>query len=100
MKVKFRELKQLLEILVDNAEISGFADIDIDIDNYWFIASDEREKFNSDISELCVGSIKDDLTCLRKVLSNENKPTPVDFERLGNILITVAEKISQSDKIY
>lgn len=100
MKIKFDDLQQVLQILLDKAKIAGFNDISIDIDNYWFVASDEREIVNYNIPELCVGSINDDLEYLNKILNGKNLPTPVDFERLGNILICIGEKISCSDKLY
>lgn len=100
MKVKLNELKYSCDILINKAKDSGFDEIEIDSDNYWLISSDEREEFSSDTPNLCVGSINDDIESLKNILEGINPPTPVDFDRLANLLIAVGQRISTSDKIY
>ncbi len=100
MIVKLDELKNILEILISKAENSKIKKIEIDNDYYWNISTDDRENFTVDQPEVCVGSLYDDLQELNKVLNKQNQPTPLDFERLGNILIFLGNKISKSDIIY
>lgn len=100
MKVKLSELQHICEILLKKAEESGFNQIEMDFDNYWLISSDEREKFGSNTPTMCVGSIYDDIDSLKKILNGINAPSPVDFDRLANILIAVGQRISNSNKIY
>lgn len=100
MKVTIDELKELFDILTDRAIKSGIEEIDIDTDNYWFISSDEREDFKTASPNICVGSLFDDMDSLRKVFNGDNIPTPVDFDRLANVIIAVGERISRSEKVY
>lgn len=100
MKINVSDLKRLCEILLNKAEKAGFSEIDIDKDNYWLISADEREDFSIDNPNICVGSIADDIKGLQKILEGINIPTPVDFDRLANVLIALGERISRSDTIY
>jgi len=43
-----------------------------DVDNYWFVSSDEREVFNENYPTLSVGSITDDIQSLKKILDKTN----------------------------
>lgn len=72
----------------------------IDADNYWIIASGDRENFNIETPDICVGSLYDDIEYLKKILEGVNAPTPVDFDRLASVLIAVGERISRSDRVY
>ncbi len=100
MKIRLSELKFSCDMLLNKAKESGFSEIEIETDYYWFISSDEREEFDSDTPSLCVGSIYDDIDGLKKIIIGVNPPTPVDFDRLANILIAVGQRISTSNKIY
>lgn len=93
-------LKKNLEMILTKAEDSGLKEIKIDKDYYWTIDADDRINFTTDQPEICTGSLCDDLEELQKVLSKTNPLTILDFERLGNILIFIGDKISESDKIY
>ncbi|AEV68169.1 hypothetical protein [Acetivibrio clariflavus] len=100
ISISINELKNLCRLLLDKAEKIGFKEIEFDVDNYWFVSSDERKVFKENTPSLCVGSITDDIQNLRKVLDKTNPSTSVDFDRLANVLIAVGEKISCSDKVY
>ena len=100
ISISINELKNLCRLLLDKAEKIGFKEIEFDVDNYWFVSSDEREVFNENYPTLSVGSITDDIQSLKKILDKTNPSTPVDFDRLANVLIALGEKISRSDKVY
>lgn len=100
MVIKLENLKKACDILLSKAINAGHEEIVINADNYWVILSGERENFNSSNPEIAVGSLVDDWKSLNKVIEGENIPTCVDFDRLANILITVGERLLQSDKIY
>ena len=100
MKITIEDLLKILELLISKAEHSGIETIEVNSDYYWNISSEDRENFTTDKPDVCVGSLYDDLQELQKVLSKKNPPTILDFERLGNILIFLGNKISKSDKIY
>ena len=99
MKITITELSQVCELLFKKTKLSGFNEIDFDTDNYWTIASDEREKFDKEPA-LIVGSLFDDIEELKKILHKKNPTTIVDFDRLANILVAVGERISRSDKPF
>lgn len=100
MRVRLKELKRLCEILINKAVKSGFEEIEIDADNFWIIASGDRENINIETPNVCVGSLYDDIGYLNKILEGANPPTPVDFDRLASVLIAVGERISRSDRVY
>jgi len=100
MIVKLNDLNKILELLLAKADNSGFREVKIDKDYYWSIDADDRINFNTDQPEICTGSLYDDLQELHKVLTKKTMPTILDFERLGNILIFIGNKISKSDRIY
>jgi len=100
ISITINELKILCQLLLDKAEKIGFKEVEFDVDNYWFVSPDEREVFSENIPSLSVGSITDDIQSLRKILDKTNPSTPVDFDRLANVLIALGEKISRSDKAY
>lgn len=100
MKVELQKLKQLCNLLIDRAQESGFQEIEIDVDNYWIIVSDDRENFSTNSPNICVGSLIDDIESLQKILDGTNQPTPVDFDRLASLLLAVGERISRSNKVY
>ena len=100
MEISVNELASICDILVSKAKERGFGSVDLLIDNYWYISSDEREDFISKPNNLCVGSLYEDINYLRKILDEENIPTPVDFDRLANVLIAVGQRICDSNKIY
>ncbi len=100
MKITVNELKTICELLLDKAEKIGFKEVEFDTDNYWFVSSDERENFTKDTPNLCVGSITDDILSLKGILNKTYPSTPVDFDRLANVLIAIGERISRSDKVY
>lgn len=100
MKVNMDQLKSMLDILVDKAKNAGIDEIEIDRDNYWLVAAEDRENFQTDAPEICVGSLDDDMQSLQRVLDGTNIPTVPDFERLANLLIAVGEEIYRSPKVY
>ncbi|NLI57608.1 MAG: hypothetical protein GX387_03680 [Clostridium sp.] len=59
MKISVNELKTICKLLLDTAEKSGFREFEFDTDYYWFIPSDEREVFDKNLPNPCVGSINE-----------------------------------------
>ena len=100
MTIKVSELKELCNIILNRAEIMGINEVNLESDNYWLISSDDRENFSTEIPNLCVGSLFDDVEELKKVLIKINMPTLVDFDRIANVIIALGERISKSDMVY
>lgn len=99
MEINLTDIKSMCSLLIDTAIKSDIDTITADIDYYWRIAPEERVKFDKAPSEMHVGSLEDDLSCLYKVLNRTWIPTVVDFDRLGNLFIAIGQCIADSDKI-
>lgn len=99
MEIDLKDLQKLFDILITKAIDAGFGKIDIDSDNYWVITSNEREDF-SVTPVVSVGSLVDDVESLKKVLKDSNPPTTVDIDRLANVLLSISNHITNSNKIF
>ncbi len=99
MVLNVNELKQMCEMLMNKAIEAGFKEVKLDKEYYWIIASDDRENFDVESPNVCVGSLVDDLSEMKKVLNGEQQPTVLDFDRLASVLVATGEKISNSSKV-
>jgi len=100
MKVKLEDIKKLCKIIVDQAENSGFNELNLTGDYYWTIKSEDREDFSKDTPIICVGSLHDDIEYLEKILEGSNPATIIDFDRLANLLSAIGNEISKSEKPF
>ena len=71
--------------------------INKNLELYWLIAPDEREDLTKE-PKLCVGSLRDDLSKLKKLPSRQFA-TLVDIDRFANVLIALGEKMSSGNRI-
>ena len=92
MNVTVRELRIVFEKLMNKMEENGILSLEVNMDYYWIVSSDEWRNFETEVGR-DVGSLIDDWDSLQKVLSEEHIPTYVDFDRLASILRAVSEKI-------
>jgi hypothetical protein len=99
MEIDLKDLQELFEILISKAINAGFEKIDIDSDFYQLITSGDRENF-SKLPVICTGSLVDDMESLKKVLEGSNPATTVDIDRLANVLISISNYITNSDKLF
>lgn len=100
MELRIGELQGLFKILVDKLEGLNLTEFKFESDNYWVISPDERVDFSTGSPNLCVGSLKDDLDSLKRVLNGSNPLTPVDFDRLASVLVAIGEAISHSKEVF
>lgn len=100
MNIKLEALITILELIVKKAHSSGIENIDIDIDYYWNISSEDKINFTKVTPEICVGSLIDDIEELKKLLDQKNTPSILDFDRLGNLIILIGEKLSKSNNVF
>lgn len=100
MEIKLDDVKTMVDILVNKAKDQGISVIKLN-DYYWSFPADERENMTEkDPPSPVVGSLVDDWESIMKVINGINPPSIIDFERIGNILISVGESIHKSDKTY
>lgn len=98
MEIKLDDLKTVVDLLINKAKKRGIMTVELR-DYYWSVPADERENITENSApSLVVGSLVDDWEGIVKVINGINPPTIVDFERVGNILISVGESIYRSKK--
>lgn len=98
MEIKLDDLKTVVDLLINKAKKRGIMTVELR-DYYWSVPADERENITENLApSLVVGSLVDDWEGIVKVINGINPPTIVDFERVGNILISVGESIYRSKK--
>lgn len=98
MEIKLDDLKTVVDLLINKAKKRGIMTVELR-DYYWSVPADERENITENLApSLVVGSLVDDWEGIVKVINGINSPTIVDFERVGNILISVGESIYRSKK--
>ncbi len=100
MRVKMQELKQMCEMVLMHLEQNGCGEIELEKDAYWTVISREDIYVKDGNPPLGVGSLREDREGLEKVLDGTNPITTNDFDRLGNIIIAIGEKIGRSKKAY
>jgi len=100
LEVKLEDVITAIHMLVDKAKKQGISAVELN-DYYWSVAAEERENVTvPDEPSLVVGSLVDDWESILKMINGQNPPSIVDFERLGNVLISIGEAIHHSHKPY
>lgn len=99
MTIQVDELQKLVTAILIKAQKAGIKEMDIKEDCYWYITGQEITNFSKEPT-VAVGSFKEDLEGLKKILHEHESPQILDFERVGNLLILLGEKISTSDIPY
>jgi len=99
MDIKLKELEELLHFIVKKAHKNGIDTVKLEHDFYWNIDVEQKLNLNKD-PKPDVGSLCDDLESLRMVLEKKNELSIIDFERLGNLLMYVGERILTSERIF
>ncbi len=97
MIITVDKLRVLFEKLMNKMEDNGIYSLEInDVDYYWIVLSSEWTNFQSEVKP-AVGSLEDDWENLQKVLSGEEIPTYVDFERIAAILRAISETVAPTN---
>lgn len=91
------EIKQIFECLIQRINNDNIESVDVEIDYYWLITSDEWDNFDSS-PEIAVGSLVDDWDSLQEVLESKRIITYLDYERFASILRAISETIAPSKK--
>jgi hypothetical protein len=88
MKITIDEIKQALGKVIELICLYEIDQIEIDIDFYLKILSDEWVRIDCLVIEPAMGSMEDDITSLKHSLEEEAF-TLVDIERIANILLAI-----------
>lgn len=99
MEFKLKELENIMHLMIKKAEKNGIDTIKLEHDFYWNIDAEQKLDLSQD-PKPNVGSLDDDLKSLRLVLEKKNELSVIDFERLGNLLVYVGERILNSNYIF
>lgn len=70
---------------------------EIETVNNLYLKLDDRYTFSgSNDNNILMGSIEDDMESLQELVKDEDYfPSVVDWEKLGNMLITISEELSK-----
>ncbi|WP_338750807.1 hypothetical protein [Bacillus sp. FJAT-52991] len=66
MKINVKEIEELFLLLFQRMSDQGIEEINLDVDYYWDVASEDRVEFNNEEPELIVGSLIDDWESLKQ----------------------------------
>lgn len=100
MKINLNEIRRVFNDMLDKANELGFKENEAGTNYYWAITSEDKTNFEIGSPNICVGSLVDDYTELKKVTNDINPPTVVDFDRIANIIIQIGNAISNSETPY
>lgn len=98
MIVTIDELETYFELLIKACKKQNMTSFTIDADYYWLVAQDERCDFKKVPTDLNVGSLVDDVDSLKKLLSEPEILSPVDIDRLANVLNALSDSIEKSNE--
>ncbi|MCP4748107.1 MAG: hypothetical protein GY874_18530 [Desulfobacteraceae bacterium] len=95
LNITLKELQLLWEILYDKISKLEKKDINLeDMDMYWSVGAPECYDMSKEPA-LIVGSLKDDLDEVKKLLKNKDRPaTFVDLDRFSAILNAISQKLN------
>lgn len=86
MRLSLEEVRECLRLLLEHASREGLSEVDgTHADLYWTVTSDEW--LVADIEpKPGVGSLHDDIHELKRLLSDPERASAVDIDRLANVL--------------
>ena len=104
-KIKVSELKILFDKVIEKLEFEYGKDAEFEINTgiYRLIPTDKWDEFKKpedwhSASEIDRGDLQDDLTELKKLITNDNRITTfVDFDRLASVLREISEEENPAD---
>ena len=99
-KIKISELKILFDKVIEKLELEYGKDAEMELNTsiYRLIPTDKWDEFIKpedwhSASEIAQGDLQDDVTELKKLLSDENRITTfVDFDRLASVLREISQE--------
>ncbi len=92
MKISTKDLEEIFNLIIEKLHSEGIGSVELgEKDFYWLVGSPEWTNFDKTIKPE-VGSLKDDWTSLKKLLTKQGRPTTfVDFDRVAAILRFISE---------
>ncbi|MDR1852018.1 MAG: hypothetical protein LBR21_05125 [Propionibacteriaceae bacterium] len=91
MKISITTLSKAFEKVSERIKADLGDEIEIENDYYWAVGSPERTQFDSSDPPLMVGSLFDDIECLKRAVDGEAPFTLVDFERFASIILEISD---------
>jgi len=95
--ITVEQLSRIFELLIQKLRADNVEKIDVPMNEYWYIGSDEWANFKDDLTQL-VGSLDDDWDSIKSVIDGQNIISYLDFERVGFILRAISETIIPTSK--
>lgn len=97
-KIKISELKKLFDKAIEKLELEYGNDAELELNTsiYRLIPTDKWDEFLKpedwhSASEIAQGDLQDDVTKLKKLLTEDRITTFVDFDRLASVLLEISQ---------
>ena len=97
-KIKISELKKLFDKVIEKLELEYGNDAELELNTsiYRLIPTDKWDEFIKpedwhSASEIAQGDLQDDMTELKKLLTEDRITTFVDFDRLASVLREISQ---------
>jgi hypothetical protein len=89
-RLDLRELETIFRLVIEKLKQDGIKDISINIDEYWFVSTDEWDNF-SKTPDIIVGSLVEDINNLKSTIKSNEIISYTDFDRLASVLRGISE---------
>lgn len=90
MKINISQLRRLSEILLAHLEATGHSVVDIDVDFYWDVPTNQKyENYNK--PSVDVGQLSDDWSELQRILDDKAEPINYALVWFGAVLRRIGE---------
>jgi len=96
MNINIRELKEIMNSVLEKCILNNGEIIQTEEDNFWYIDLDDGTNFVQEPDNLCVGSLNDDYKSLEVLLKNERNINILDLDRIANVIKFISLEIGRS----
>ncbi|MEM8524986.1 MAG: hypothetical protein AAGG68_10100 [Bacteroidota bacterium] len=90
-KMKISDIEEIFERILEKLRFECEEEIEISSDLYRFIPTSEWANFQK--NEILVGSLEDDVQCLKLLAKDKDHPCMyVDFDRMASLLRAISQE--------
>ncbi len=100
MRITLNDLIELCKIIIKRSQLVGLEEVEANIDQYWNISPEESHNFDLRKAPVELKSLQSDLDSLNKLLNGERLANSSDFERFGNIMMSLGIEIQKLGIFY
>jgi hypothetical protein len=93
LKIPIAKLREAADKLFTHLEDQGISSVELDVDYYWTIPSDQLYDPYQQPTEFGLGQLSDDWSEMEKIINNTREPISYCFVWLATILRAIGEKL-------